>query len=83
MKISTVYTLFLISLYFRSLSCIENFTELRIGGLFPYGRSWPVGQFLLPAFEMAIEDVNKDPELLPGIKITSFVADSQCDSSVG
>uniref|UniRef100_A0A8C4ND84 Gamma-aminobutyric acid (GABA) B receptor, 1b n=1 Tax=Eptatretus burgeri TaxID=7764 RepID=A0A8C4ND84_EPTBU len=52
-------------------------TKLYIGGLFPMSGGWPGGQVCLPAVEMALEDVNKRPDILQGYKLVLENNDSK------
>uniref|UniRef100_UPI00358FBB37 gamma-aminobutyric acid type B receptor subunit 1 isoform X2 n=1 Tax=Myxine glutinosa TaxID=7769 RepID=UPI00358FBB37 len=53
-------------------------TKLYIGGLFPMSGGWPGGQACLPAVKMALEDVNKRPDILRGYKLVLENNDSKC-----
>lgn len=53
--------------------------ELHIGGIFPIkGKGgWQGGQACMPAAELALEDVNKETNLLPGFKLILHSNDSE------
>lgn len=53
--------------------------KLHIGGLFPISGTggWLGGQGCLPAVKMALEDVNKAKNLLPGYELVLHQNDSQ------
>uniref|UniRef100_T1KDL7 G-protein coupled receptors family 3 profile domain-containing protein n=1 Tax=Tetranychus urticae TaxID=32264 RepID=T1KDL7_TETUR len=59
-------------------------TKLHIGGLFPMTGTggWLGGQGCQPAVEMALEDVNSRPDLLPGYYLSLTPNDSKCDSGL-
>lgn len=44
--------------------------EIWLLGLFPFNGSWPGGLGQLPAITMGLEDVNNDPNILPGYKLS-------------
>ena len=51
-------------------------------GLFPLRGSWAGGLGQLPAVQMGIEDVNADPNILPGYRLRMTMDDtavSGCD----
>ncbi|XP_071549928.1 gamma-aminobutyric acid type B receptor subunit 1 isoform X2 [Panulirus ornatus] len=58
---------------------------LNIGGIFPIGGSdgWQGGQACQPAAMLAMEDVNKRPDLLPGYKLNLAWNDSLCEPGLG
>lgn len=61
-------------------SIIENDGNvLHIGGIFPIGGDggWQGGQACMPAAKMALEDVNKRKDLLPGYILKLHSNDSQ------
>jgi len=49
-------------------------------GLFPLRGSWAGGLGQLPAVEMGIEDVNADPNILPGYRLRMTVNDTAVSS---
>uniref|UniRef100_A0A914UIZ6 G-protein coupled receptors family 3 profile domain-containing protein n=1 Tax=Plectus sambesii TaxID=2011161 RepID=A0A914UIZ6_9BILA len=54
---------------------------LHIGGTFPMesdGGGWAGGQACLPAVQMALEDVNKRPDILDGYELVLHYYDSKC-----
>lgn len=52
---------------------------LHIGGIFPIGGAdgWQGGQACMPAAKMALEDVNRRKDLLPGYVLKLHSNDSQ------
>lgn len=56
---------------------------LHIGGIFPIGGDggWQGGQACMPAAEMALEDVNKRKDLLPGYTLKLHHNDSQVSTT--
>ncbi|GFR21059.1 gamma-aminobutyric acid type B receptor subunit 1 [Trichonephila clavata] len=59
--------------------------DLYIGAIFPINGTggWLGGQGCLPAALMALEDVNAEPNLLPGYKMKMPYNDSQCNPGLG
>jgi len=53
--------------------------ELHIGGIFPIAGKggWQGGQACMPAARLALDDVNKQPNLLPGFKLILHSNDSE------
>nr|QRN45425.1 metabotropic GABA-B receptor subtype 1 [Carausius morosus] len=58
---------------------------LHIGGIFPIGGKggWQGGQACEPAATLALEDVNKRPDLLPGFTLKLHWNDSECEPGLG
>ncbi|XP_071051678.1 gamma-aminobutyric acid type B receptor subunit 1 isoform X3 [Onthophagus taurus] len=58
---------------------------LHIGGIFPImGQGgWQGGQACMPAAHMALEDVNKRKDLLPGYVLELHQNDSECEPGLG
>ena len=76
--------LFLASVCFFSFtfgSSSEYKQSLNVLGLFPYRNSggWPRGDVLIPAAQIAVDDVNKDPSILPDYNLTMIVKNGGCD----
>ncbi|XP_064553932.1 gamma-aminobutyric acid type B receptor subunit 1 isoform X1 [Drosophila montana] len=59
--------------------------ELHIGGIFPIAGKggWQGGQACMPAARLALDDVNKEPNLLPGFKLILHSNDSECEPGLG
>ncbi|XP_069963240.1 gamma-aminobutyric acid type B receptor subunit 1 [Bactrocera oleae] len=59
--------------------------ELHIGGIFPIAGTggWQGGQACMPAARLALDDVNKEPNLLPGFKLILHSNDSECEPGLG
>lgn len=51
--------------------------ELYIGGIFPMTGGWAGGKGCRPAVNMALEDVNSRPNILPGFTLVLFGNDSK------
>lgn len=53
--------------------------ELHIGGIFPIAGKggWQGGQACMPAARLALEDVNRKTDLLPGFNLTLHFNDSE------
>ncbi|CAH1709635.1 unnamed protein product [Chironomus riparius] len=79
----SVYFLFTI-LVFRT-SCVNGSNQLHIGGIFPIAGKggWQGGQACMPAAYLALEDVNKRKDLLPGFELTLHNNDSECEPGLG
>ncbi|CAJ0953804.1 unnamed protein product, partial [Mesorhabditis belari] len=78
------------SLFFGSSSSeskeVENeLIPLTFGALFPMESSaggWAGGPACLPAVEMALEDVNKRQDILPGYRLQMNTSDSKCQTGL-
>ncbi|KAH8249004.1 hypothetical protein KR032_005036 [Drosophila birchii] len=59
--------------------------ELHIGGIFPIAGKggWQGGQACMPAARLALDDVNKQTNLLPGFKLILHSNDSECEPGLG
>ncbi|KAF7000688.1 hypothetical protein CFC21_016540 [Triticum aestivum] len=55
--------------------------EVRIGALFTFDSV--IGRAVKPAIELAVADVNADPTLLPGTKLSLLMQDTNCSCFVG
>ncbi|KAI3412086.1 hypothetical protein GPALN_002129 [Globodera pallida] len=61
--------------------CITPVKELHIGAFFPMeagSGGWPGGQACLPAIQMAFDDVNMEPDLLPNYALRLHQFNSKC-----
>lgn len=60
-----------------------NGDELHIGGIFPIAGKggWQGGQACMPAARLALEDVNKKADLLPGFNLTLHFNDSEVSTN--
>ena len=67
---------FYISIWINLIFCLKS-KNLTIGGIFPMSGSWAGGQGCLPAVEMALEDVNKNMEILPDFHLNMEPKDSK------
>ncbi|XP_058799199.1 gamma-aminobutyric acid type B receptor subunit 1 isoform X1 [Phymastichus coffea] len=58
---------------------------LHIGGIFPIAGEggWQGGQACMPAAKLALEDVNKRNNLLPGFTLKLHSNDSECEPGLG
>ena len=55
---------------------------LRILGLLPHYQrspSWTTGYRIIPAVQIAVDDVNKDPSILPDYNLTMIMENGGCD----
>ncbi|KAL9875456.1 gamma-aminobutyric acid type B receptor subunit 1 [Glossina fuscipes fuscipes] len=59
--------------------------ELHIGGIFPIAGKggWQGGQACMPAARLALDDVNKETNLLPGFRLILHSNDSECEPGLG
>jgi glutamate receptor, ionotropic, plant len=55
--------------------------EVRIGALFTFDSV--IGKAVRPAIELAVADVNADPSILPGTKLSVLMQDTNCSGFVG
>ncbi|KAF7008214.1 hypothetical protein CFC21_023039 [Triticum aestivum] len=55
--------------------------EVRIGALFTFDSV--IGRAVKPAIELAVADVNADPTVLPGTKLSLLMQDTNCSGFVG
>jgi ionotropic glutamate receptor len=60
---------------------ISRPTEVRIGALFTFDSV--TGRAVKPAIELAVADVNADPGVLSGTKLTVLMQDTNCSGFVG
>lgn len=69
----------LAALHLANNHVANGLDELHIGGIFPIGGKggWQGGQACQPAAELALEDVNRISDLLPGFKLTLYSNDSE------
>ncbi|CAD6241162.1 GSCOCG00009184001-RA-CDS [Cotesia congregata] len=58
---------------------------LHIGGIFPIGGEggWQGGQACMPAANLALIDVNREKNLLPGFELKLHSNDSECEPGLG
>ncbi len=62
----------------RSNGFDVDLVDLYLLGLYPMGGStWPGGQGMLPASQMALDHINQDPSILPGYRLNIILGDSQ------
>ncbi len=62
---------------FRLGSASPNSTKIYLLGLFPMSGSWAGGQAVMPAAELAVQDINANPEILPGYELAIISKDTQ------
>ena len=55
----------------------DTLKKLYIGGIFPMTGGWAGGKGCRPAVTMALQAVNRRPDILPGYKLEMFYNDSQ------
>ncbi|XP_015186034.1 PREDICTED: gamma-aminobutyric acid type B receptor subunit 1 isoform X2 [Polistes dominula] len=63
----------------------ENDNVLHIGGIFPINGKggWQGGQACKPAVDLALDDVNREKNLLPGFILKLHSNDSECEPGLG
>jgi len=57
--------------------------EITLLGIFPFSGGWSVGADIVPAFELAIEDINASPNILPNTTLLGVTEDDQCSKQGG
>ena len=57
--------------------------EVRVLGIFPQSGGWPGGVGAIPAFAMALEEINANPDLLPDTTLVGVTVDDACTKSGG
>jgi len=62
-------------------STSETVKDIWLIGLFPLQGSWPGGLGQLPAVQIGLEDVNADPNILPGYRLRMTMDDTEVSSS--
>uniref|UniRef100_A0AAG5CZJ2 Receptor ligand binding region domain-containing protein n=1 Tax=Anopheles atroparvus TaxID=41427 RepID=A0AAG5CZJ2_ANOAO len=64
---------------------VNGANQLHIGGIFPIAGKggWQGGQACMPAAKLALQDVNENPDLLPGFNLTLHSNDSECEPGLG
>ncbi|XP_041785522.1 gamma-aminobutyric acid type B receptor subunit 1-like isoform X2 [Anopheles merus] len=67
------------------ISSVNGANQLHIGGIFPIAGKggWQGGQACMPAAKLALQDVNENPDLLPGFNLTLHSNDSECEPGLG
>ena len=64
-------------LYVLSVPLVESANkQLYIGGIFPMTGGWAGGKGCRPAVDMALEDINKHPDILQGYTLNMVANDS-------
>ncbi|XP_034952272.1 gamma-aminobutyric acid type B receptor subunit 1 isoform X2 [Chelonus insularis] len=74
----------IISMIYGSLPPSDD-NILHIGGIFPIGGEggWQGGQACMPAANLALDDVNREKNLLPGFTLKLHANDSECEPGLG
>ncbi|KAK0159944.1 hypothetical protein PV328_007400 [Microctonus aethiopoides] len=74
----------IISIIYGSLPPSDD-NILHIGGIFPIGGEggWQGGQACMPAANLALDDVNREKNLLPGFELKLHSNDSECEPGLG
>uniref|UniRef100_A0A1A9UIR9 Receptor ligand binding region domain-containing protein n=1 Tax=Glossina austeni TaxID=7395 RepID=A0A1A9UIR9_GLOAU len=79
-----IYFFFILSVLLNEFRLISagRPNELHIGGIFPIAGKggWQGGQACMPAARLALDDVNKETNLLPGFRLILHSNDSECDN---
>eukprot|EP00914_Ancora_sagittata_P032299 GHVO01065414.1.p2 GENE.GHVO01065414.1~~GHVO01065414.1.p2 ORF type:complete len:124 (-),score=0.28 GHVO01065414.1:1005-1376(-) len=61
-----------------------NLTDLHIVGLHPFtGNTWPAGKCTSTVARMALEDIGKRKDILPGYRIVYTIMDSAVSAKIG
>ena len=84
--ISAVFkTLILLCLFsYEATFSFNGTTEVKLGVTIPWtGNNWDAGPRLASAILIAIDKVNNDRTLLPGLNLTFEWKDSKCEEAVG
>lgn len=63
--------------YNRQKIALGKSNKLYIGGIFPMTGGWAGGKGCRPAVDMALEDVNRRADILPGYSLEMVANDSQ------
>ena len=58
-------------------------SEMRLLGIFPFSGGWAVGADALPGFELAIEEINANPDMLPNTTLVGAYEDDGCSKRGG
>lgn len=61
----------------------DNEHEVKIGVLLPMTGYWPIGKTSASAITIAVDRINRDPNLLPGYNMTFLWNDSMCLAAEG
>ncbi|XP_038052445.1 gamma-aminobutyric acid type B receptor subunit 1-like [Patiria miniata] len=59
--------------------CQSNVTKLYLLGLFPESGPWAGAETALPAAQLAVDDINGNPDVLPGYEIVLIPRDTECN----
>ena len=73
----------LILLAHRACASDQLPEEVRVLGIFPQSGGWPGGVGAIPAFAMALEEINANPDLLPNTTLVGVTVDDACTKSGG
>ncbi|CRL02840.1 CLUMA_CG015787, isoform A [Clunio marinus] len=75
---------FFITILVFETSYVNGTNQLHIGGIFPIAGKggWQGGQACMPAANLALEDVNNNPDLLPGFQLTLHSNDSEVSKRI-
>ncbi|XP_035909345.1 gamma-aminobutyric acid type B receptor subunit 1 isoform X1 [Anopheles stephensi] len=78
-------TVFYLALAVLFIGSVNGANQLHIGGIFPIAGKggWQGGQACMPAAKLALQDVNENPDLLPGFNLTLHSNDSECEPGLG
>ncbi|XP_022088746.1 gamma-aminobutyric acid type B receptor subunit 1-like [Acanthaster planci] len=75
----------MLSLFFRltilgtACVCMPNVTKLYLLGLYPESGPWVGAQTAIPATQLAVTDINSNPDILPRHQIVVIPRDTECD----
>ncbi|XP_064627893.1 gamma-aminobutyric acid type B receptor subunit 1-like [Lineus longissimus] len=76
--LSILFSLPLIVLHKTNGATSAPKKDLYLMGLLPFGGSWPGGELVLAAYNMALEEVNRK-DILPGYQLKLHYEKSECD----
>ncbi|XP_072015077.1 gamma-aminobutyric acid type B receptor subunit 1-like, partial [Amphiura filiformis] len=80
---SQMLSISLLSGTFILLGCLIPYssckTPVHVLGLYPMSGPWAGGEALYPATQLAVEDVNTNPDILEDYQLTIDFADTKCD----
>ena len=78
---TTLGNLIPVLVLFNSYSHSQSIpSQVRLLGAFPYSGGWPVGAKAIPAFELAVEEINNNSNLLPNTTVLATSFDDECNT---
>ncbi|XP_038050160.1 atrial natriuretic peptide receptor 1-like [Patiria miniata] len=61
----------------------DDHEDIVLGLLLPFSGQWPVGRYIAGAMTVAVDNINRDPNLLLGRNLTFIWNDTRCVGKVG